>query len=139
MAGRIAEMSTWNEDGKCVSLGENFDFNKGVTDCLGGSGVFTSARDFFKFMQAALRRNERLLKRSELWGELFRPQLTPESKEALRRLLESSAGVNLELGANVPLGGAKSWSLAGWCHWMGMTGGSGRVRCFALVGPVLDG
>jgi hypothetical protein len=52
MAGRIAEMSTWNEDGKCVSLGENFDFNKGATDCPGGSGVFTSARDFFKFMQA---------------------------------------------------------------------------------------
>jgi CubicO group peptidase (beta-lactamase class C family) len=48
MAGRNAKMSTWNEDGKCVSLGENFDFNKGATDCLGGGGAFASARDFFK-------------------------------------------------------------------------------------------
>ena len=113
MAGRIAEMSTWNQDGKCVSLVKDFDFNNGATDCLGGSGSFGSARDFFKFMQAVLRQDERLLKKFKSWEELFRPQLTQESKDALQRLLESGEWFDLELGANVPLGGAKSWSLGG--------------------------
>jgi CubicO group peptidase (beta-lactamase class C family) len=113
MAGRIAEMSTWNKDGKCVWLVEDFDPNDGATDCLGGSGASASAQDFFKLMQAILRRDERLLKQSESWEELFRPQLTSESKEAWQRLLESGEVYNLELGANFPLGGAKSWSLGG--------------------------
>lgn len=113
MAERVAEMSTWNKDGKCVSLGENFDLNNGATDCLGGGGAFASAREFLKLMQAVLRGDERLLKKSESWEDLFRPQLTPESKEALQRSLESSEEFNIELGANVPLNGAKSWSLGG--------------------------
>jgi CubicO group peptidase (beta-lactamase class C family) len=113
MAERVAEMSTWNQDGKCVSLGENFDLNNGATDCLGGSGVFASSQGFLKLLQAVLRADKRLLKKSESWDELFRPQLTPESKEALQRLLEIGDEFNVQLGANVPLGGAKSWSLGG--------------------------
>lgn len=113
MAERRAEMSTWNQDGKCVSLGENFDFNNSPTDCTGGGGAFGSAQDFFKLMQAVLREDERLLKKAKSWEELFRPQLTAESEQALQRLLESGDELNLELGANVPLSGGKSWSLGG--------------------------
>lgn len=113
LQGRMAEMSTWDKDRKCVSLGEDFDLNNAPTDCLGGGGLFATPRDFLAIMQATLRRDQRLLKKRESWEELFRPQLTLKSKEALQRLLESGEGLNAELGANVPLGGAKSWALGG--------------------------
>lgn len=123
MHDRVADVSMLDTTGKAVPL-VGFDLINGSTDCLGGGGVFASARDFLALLKAVLVGDVRLLKEKS-YEELFRPQLSAASKQALHVLLESDSGLYNELGGNIPLSGQKSWSLGGllsldrYHEWMG--------------------
>lgn len=111
MRDRVADLSTLDTTGKAVPL-EGWDLINGSTDCLDGGGVFASAQDFLALIKAVMVGDAKLLKEKS-YEELFKPQLSDPSKQALQALLESDSGLNWELGANIPLSGQKSWSLGG--------------------------
>lgn len=117
MKDRMADLSSWDESEssgakKAVPL-IGFDLINGSKDCLGGTGAFASAKDFMRVLQAVLQEDERLLKNKDSYDALFTPQLSEASQEALTALLKSNEWLNEELGVNIPLEGAKSWSLGG--------------------------
>ena len=111
MHDRVADVSMLDEKGKAVPIA-GFDLINGSTDCLGGGGMFASAQDFMALMKAVLVGDSRLLKEKS-YEELFRPQLSGPSKQALQILLESDSVLYNDLGGNIPLSGKKSWSLGG--------------------------
>ena len=111
MHDRVADVSMLDTTGKAVPLAD-FDLINGSIDCLGGGGVFASAQDFMALLKAVLVGDARLLKEKS-YEELFRPQLSAASKQALQALLESDRGLYNELGGNIPPSGQKSWSLGG--------------------------
>lgn len=112
MKDRRADISSWDESGKKAVPLFGFDLINGSKDCLGGGGAFASPQDFLLVLQAVLRGDERLLKK-ESYEELFKPQLSNVSQEALSALLKGSEWMNEELGANIPLEAGKTWSLGG--------------------------
>ncbi|MCJ1243878.1 hypothetical protein MMC30_001075 [Trapelia coarctata] len=115
-------LRTWDESGAKTVLG--FDLTNGSVDCLGGGGLFGTARDFMHVLQAVLGEDDRLLKK-ESYAILFSPQLSDASTEALAKLLRESNYHNQELAWAVPLDGRKSWSVGGlvsldaYSGWMG--------------------
>ena len=111
MHDRVADVSMLDVTGKAVPI-TGFDLINGSTDCLGGGGIFTSAQDFMALMKAVMVGDSRLLKEKS-YEELFRPQLSEQSKQALHTLLESDSVLYNDLGGNIPLSGQKSWSLGG--------------------------
>ena len=123
MHDRVADISRLDSTGKAVPL-VGFGLINGSTDCLGGSGVFASAQDFMALLKAVMVGDSKLLK-EESYEELFRPQLSEPSKQALQKFLESDSKLYNDLGGNVPLSGQKSWSLGGllsldrYYGWMG--------------------
>ena len=111
MHDRVADLSRLDTTGEAVPL-TGWDLINTSTDCLGGSGVFASAQDFMAILKAVMVGDSKLLK-EESYEELFRPQLSEPSKQALQILLESDSKLYNDLGGNIPLSGQKSWSLGG--------------------------
>ena len=66
-------------------------------DCFGGHGASASMPEFFKVLQSLLVDDERLLKRSTT-AQMFQPQLTKESQEALQSLMTTPNKVMLFVG-----------------------------------------
>lgn len=126
MQNRLAKISTLNEKGEPPAVdAEGYDFLAGVTDCLGGGGAFASAKDYFVFLQAVLRRDLRILNEAS-WQELFRPQLDERCKKEFNDYINSSPLLTQALAMRVPAEVERSWSFAGMVCEMGQPGRMGR-------------
>ncbi len=90
MHERVADLSTFNATGKAVPL-EGWDLINGSADCLGGGGVFATAQDFLALIKPVMVGDSKLLKEKS-YEELFRPQLSEPSKQALQASIASAAG-----------------------------------------------
>ncbi|KAI1091244.1 beta-lactamase/transpeptidase-like protein [Rostrohypoxylon terebratum] len=113
MKGRLADVSTLGEDGKPPAVHfPGFDNSGGSPDCFGGAGVYTSAKAYYTFLSAVLRRDPKLLKPSS-YAELFQPQLDEQCEQALNDDIISSKLKTEYLGMQVPASIRKTWSLAG--------------------------
>ena len=83
----------------------------GGKDCFGGHGAFASMPDYFKILQSLLIDDEKLLKRSTT-AQMFQPQLTKESQEAQKWLMERPENLTLFVGdfpKHIPL----DWGIGG--------------------------
>ncbi|KAI1136247.1 beta-lactamase/transpeptidase-like protein [Hypoxylon sp. FL0543] len=110
---RLADMSTLNEKNEppAVHL-PDFDVLGGATACFGGASVHTSARAYYTFLSAVLRRDPKLLKPAS-YEELFRPQLDERCEQALNDLIYSHPLREQYLGMQIPASVRKTWSFAG--------------------------
>lgn len=122
MQDRLATVSTLSETGEPPAVdAASFDPLFGGKDCIGGGGAYGSASDYFKFLQAVLRRDSRLLG-PESWDELFRPQLNEPCKKAFNEYLRSSPAHSQYLGMSLPGDIEKTWSFAGMICEQGQSG-----------------
>jgi CubicO group peptidase (beta-lactamase class C family) len=113
MKDRLATVSTLSETGESPAVdAADFDPLFGGKDCLGGGGAYGSATEYFKFLQAVLQRDPRLLK-PESYDELFKPQLNDQCKKAFNDYLYSSPAHAQYLGMSLPGEMQKNWSFAG--------------------------
>lgn len=106
MTDRVADMSTL-VDGKAVHT--DFDWNAGVTDCMGGGGAFASPSAFMKILEAVLREDPKILT-PESYLELRRPQLEGECLRELDRVVAADLDF---MGMNLAASAQKNWSFAG--------------------------
>ncbi|KAI1655509.1 beta-lactamase/transpeptidase-like protein [Daldinia decipiens] len=112
MKDRIADLSTLNEKGEPPAVdASDFDMIGGVSDCLGGAGVFTTSRAYYTFLSALLRRDPKLLSPA-LYEELFRPQLDEKLEQKLNDDIALPEKTQY-LGLQIPLSIRKTWSFAG--------------------------
>ncbi|KAL8802339.1 MAG: hypothetical protein Q9200_006617, partial [Gallowayella weberi] len=82
---RMTDMSTRDpSNGKVVYM-EHWWKEDGPPES-GGAGMYSTAPGFFKVVQAVLRQDARLLKKST-FEEMFRPQLNDESRASLMQVL----------------------------------------------------
>ncbi|WQF84815.1 Putative beta-lactamase/transpeptidase [Colletotrichum destructivum] len=80
-------MTTRDKDtGKIVPY-RGRDLNQGVTDCLGGQGSYGSAPDVMRVLHSLLVDDGKLLSPGTT-AEMFRPQLSLESKRSLLKAME---------------------------------------------------
>lgn len=84
--------------------------NTGNTDCFGGHGTIASIGDYIKVLHSILVDDEKILKSGTV-QELFRPQLTPESKGALKAILSSPMGASFV--GDFPTDQEYDWGLGG--------------------------
>ena len=85
-------------------------FFQDAKDAMGGSGVRGTAPEYLKILQALLVNEGKVLK-NESVDELFRPSLSGQSKEALKKIV-SDPVTNLMLGG-LPLGREKDYAVGG--------------------------
>lgn len=111
MRDRTADLSMLGEDGKLLDASA-VDLMFGATDCIGGGGVFASAKAYYTFLSAVLRRDPKLLTPSS-YTELFRPQLDERCEQALNDYIALSPLHTNYLGLRVPPSVRKTWSFAG--------------------------
>jgi CubicO group peptidase (beta-lactamase class C family) len=125
MEDRMATISTLNEQGEGPAVdSSDFDILFGATDCLGGAGGWGSPEDYFKFLQAVLRRDPSLLNDAS-WNELFKPQLDEQCKKGLNDYSNASPMHAQFLSPGIPTEISKQWSFAGLiCE----TGQEGRMN-----------
>ncbi|KAI2467958.1 beta-lactamase/transpeptidase-like protein [Annulohypoxylon bovei var. microspora] len=113
MKDRIAGVGTLNEKGEPPAVHiPGFEITGGATGCFGGAGIYATARAYYTFLSALLRRDPVLLKPSS-YEELFRPQLDERCEKSLNDLIFSSPMNTQYLGMQVPESAPKTWSLAG--------------------------
>ncbi|KAI0481276.1 beta-lactamase/transpeptidase-like protein [Xylariaceae sp. FL0804] len=130
MKDRMAAISTLNEQGDPPAFDlPQFDILFGGTDCLGGGGLFCSAKAYYTFLSAVLRRDSRLLK-PESYDELFRPQLDEELEQTLNDYVASSPAHENFLGLRMPSTTRKTWSFAGMVAKDGQEGRFGEGTVF---------
>ncbi|KAF2727657.1 beta-lactamase/transpeptidase-like protein [Polyplosphaeria fusca] len=111
--GRMAGMNRLGENGEGrAEEVPGFDIGGGATDCLGGGGAFASTKAYFTFLQAVLRRDEKILKKTS-WQELFRPQLSPELKAFFNEYLHADPLRAQYLAMGIPASITKTWCFAG--------------------------
>ncbi|KAH9888148.1 beta-lactamase/transpeptidase-like protein [Xylariomycetidae sp. FL2044] len=125
MKVRMADLATLNEQGEAPAVDcPEFDPLFGGTDCLGGAGVFTSAKAYYTFLSAVLRRDPRLLSPAS-YEELFRPQLDEALEQAFNEYLVASPAHTNFLGLHIPDTIRRTWTFAGM---MAKGGQEGRFR-----------
>ncbi|KAK3935246.1 acyltransferase LovD [Diplogelasinospora grovesii] len=129
MQARVAHMSL--RDGSIDAAGQQTVvyapvqpvLNPDGEDCQGGGGIFTSAAEYVKVLQALLRASDspssdlsgdmprgQLLKRSTV-DTMFNPQLGPSARKALQAISEIPR-LNNMMGGMPPQAG-RDWGLAG--------------------------
>ncbi|KAF2186306.1 beta-lactamase/transpeptidase-like protein [Zopfia rhizophila CBS 207.26] len=119
---RLAMISTLNEKGEGPALdAPDFDVTSGATDGLGGDGAFASAADYFKFIQAVIKRDSRLLNKAS-WTEFFRPQLDEPVKRALHAAFAVSPANEAYLSIRIPRDSPKNWCFGGMISEAGVEG-----------------
>ena len=112
MAERMAGMSVRDRrTGALTHEMESIESTAGAKDCFGGQGAYASMPSFMKILQSLLRDDEVLLKR-ETVKVMFEPQLTEESREAMRVLWEDQASARYFVGEFEPQV-RKDWGLGG--------------------------
>ena len=108
---RKAAMSIRIEQGgKAMPYGGPIPY-EGVTDAMGGQGLYACAPEYLKVLHSLLVDDEKLLKK-ESAAELFKPQLTDPSQKGLMKLLEDPY-MNQLYGAILPVDCKKNWGLGG--------------------------
>lgn len=113
MKNRIATLSTLTDLGEPPAKDDpEFDSRRGGTDCLGGAGIYSTARAYYTFLSAVFRRDERLLT-PDSYRELFRPQLDAQQEESMNEYLVRSPAHAQFLGLAVAPEIRKNWSFAG--------------------------
>ncbi|KAJ0162276.1 Acyltransferase LovD [Colletotrichum tanaceti] len=80
-------MNTRDGDSGKIVLHRGRELNQGVTDCLGGQGSYGSAPDVMRVLRSLLVDDGRLLSPGTT-AQMFRPQLSPESKKGLLEAME---------------------------------------------------
>ncbi|KAI1206194.1 beta-lactamase/transpeptidase-like protein [Annulohypoxylon truncatum] len=130
MKDRMATISTLNEKGEppAVDL-PTFDIVFGGTDCLGGAGLFSSAKAYYAFISALLRRDAKLLKPGS-YEELFRPQLDEKLEQSFNEYIASSPAHTAFLGMRIPESIRKTWSFAGLISKQSQSGRCGKGTTF---------
>lgn len=137
MAHRMATVSTLGEDGQGPAAdAPEFDVMLAAKECFGGGGAFASTTDYFKFLQAVLRRDTRILADAS-WTELFKPQLNDECKTALNNYLKLTPLHTQYLGMCLPTDIEKNWSFAGMICEKGQNGRMGDGTIFWGGAPSL--
>ena len=112
MAERMAGMSVRDrKTGALTHEMESIESTAGAKDCFGGHGAYASMPSFMKILQSLLRDDEVLLK-WETARTMFEPQLTEESREAMRVLWEDQASARYFVGEFEPQV-RKDWGLGG--------------------------
>lgn len=108
---RLSGMTARNDaDGRLVEYDSGF-INRGVKDCFGGQGCFATMPDYAKVLHSILADDEKLLKK-ETTAQMFKPQLTPQSKASLEHVLNTPALSGLFVG-DFPNPKQYDWGLGG--------------------------
>ena len=112
LAERMAGMNVRDaKTGELKHEMESIESTAGAKDCFGGHGSYASMPSYMKILQSLLRDDEVLLKR-ETTKMMFEPQLTEESREAMRVLWEDEANSRFFVGEFQPQV-RKDWGLGG--------------------------
>ena len=130
MAERMAGMSVRDKTEELKHEMESIESTAGANDCFGGHGSYASMPSFMKILQSLLRDDEVLLKR-ETTKMMFEPQLTEESREAMRVLWEMRRVRGFLLGRFR----LRCERIGGWAGcWLGMRrrGGGEATRLFGV-------
>ena len=109
---RLADMHNRDpleSNGKAVYIGSK-SWDDPIERDFGGIGLYSSAPDYLKVLQSLLADDGKLLKSASI-EEMFRPQLTDESRKALNELLEDPEA-NASIG-DLPLGVKKDYGIGG--------------------------
>ncbi|KAI1408331.1 beta-lactamase/transpeptidase-like protein [Hypoxylon sp. FL1857] len=109
---RLADMSMLKENKPPAAHISDFDILGGAKDCFGGAGVYTSAKAYYAFLSAVLRRDPKLLTPAS-YEELFRPQLDERCEQGLNDQIYSHPLKTQYLGMQIPASVRKTWSFAG--------------------------
>ncbi|KAL8721283.1 MAG: hypothetical protein Q9225_001987 [Loekoesia sp. 1 TL-2023] len=83
---RLADMSMRDPSGGQAIHSPDRSWRGDFTDNSGGAGLYSSASEYFRVVQAVLQNDERLLKRSTV-EVMFKPQLTEQSRVSLMKTL----------------------------------------------------
>ncbi|TEA17704.1 Acyltransferase LovD [Colletotrichum sidae] len=84
---RLWAMNTRDSDTGRITLHRGRELNHGVTDRLGGQGSYGSAPDVMRVLESLLLDDGKLLKPSTA-AHMFKPQLSPASKQKLLEVME---------------------------------------------------
>ncbi|PHH67923.1 hypothetical protein CDD82_1003 [Ophiocordyceps australis] len=110
---RLADISALSDQGKPPAVdAPSFTMLQDLVDCLGGTGIYSCAKDYYTFLSAVLRRDARLLPAAS-YTELFRPQLGDMAQRAFDKYIALSPLHTQSIGLGAPLGIRRSWSFAG--------------------------
>ncbi|KAK4696536.1 hypothetical protein P7C71_g1395, partial [Lecanoromycetidae sp. Uapishka_2] len=107
---RKADMATRDARGKLVH-DDGPQLNDGAEDCFGGHGASASMPDYLEILKSILKDDERLLKK-ETTAIMFQPQLSDESREAMKKLWSIPAATKYFVG-EFPQGVATDWGIGG--------------------------
>jgi CubicO group peptidase (beta-lactamase class C family) len=121
--------------GHLVPLQRPF-LTEGVTECFGGQGAYAAIDDFLKVLRSILTDDEKLLKKTTT-AMMFQSQLSPASRESLRKHVHSCGSVpafigifdnsrtyDFGLGGMLAVDGEPSGRKRGTLFW------SGKPNCF---------
>ena len=112
--GRMTGMTIRDEEtGRVIHhpKGTGLPGGKDSRECFGGHGASASIPEFFKILRSLLIDDEKLLKRSTT-AQMFQPQLTKESQEKQKMVMEKPEGTMLFVGEfpkHVPV----DWGIGG--------------------------
>lgn len=101
-------MNTRDKTTGKIVLDRGRELNQGVTDCLGGQGVYGSAPDVMRVLHSLLVDDGKLLSPT-MTAEMFKPQL---SRDAKKSLLKSMEEPEWAVG-HFPVTGEYDWGLGG--------------------------
>ncbi|KAL0936367.1 beta-lactamase family protein [Colletotrichum truncatum] len=105
---RLWGMNTRDKNTGKITLHKGRELNHGVTDCLGGQGVYGSAPDVMRVLESLLLDDGKLLT-SATTAEMLKPQL---SQKAAKSLLEAMETPEWAVG-HFPDTGEYDWGLGG--------------------------
>lgn len=110
LKSRKADMTIRDPHGKLVH-DNGPQLTAGAKDCFGGHGASASMPDYLKILQSILKDDEKLLKK-ETTAIMFQPQLSTESREAMKKLWSVPAASSMFVG-EFPHGIATDWGIGG--------------------------
>ncbi|KAF4549646.1 Acyltransferase-like protein 2 [Elsinoe fawcettii] len=111
MKQRLAGLTARDDkSGKVVPYPLPF-LNDGSKDCFGGHGGYATIEEYIKVLQSILRNDGKLLKK-ETVDQMFKPQLTPESRAALQQQVGTPEIVSMFIG-DFPEPKQYDWGLGG--------------------------
>lgn len=107
---RVPMLSVRGPDGKLYPFEEPF-ITTGATGCFGGSGGYSTMRDYLTFLASLLRNDGKLL-RPESVDELFKPQLTSALRQSFKENLLGPSGAFF-IGEFKPKEHVHDWAFGG--------------------------
>ncbi|OLN97150.1 Acyltransferase LovD 2 [Colletotrichum chlorophyti] len=105
---RLWAMNTRNKETGKIELHRGRALNHGVTDCLGGQGMYGTAPDVVRVLRSLLLDDGKLLS-PKTTAEMFKPQLSLRSKKGLLKAMEEPEWAV----GYFPVTGEYDWGLGG--------------------------